>query len=57
MYFEKIVRAVYDIEEATSTAYDIILEHKVDIFPCHFVHCSVNDFQSFIMCILTDDKI
>ncbi|KAK2971064.1 hypothetical protein RJ640_022619 [Escallonia rubra] len=26
---QKIVRAVYDVEEATSTAFDIILEHKV----------------------------
>lgn len=27
----KIVRAVYDVEEATSTAFDIILEHKVNL--------------------------
>lgn len=26
----KIARAIYDVEEATSTAFDIILEHKVD---------------------------
>lgn len=28
----KIARAVYDVEEATTTAFDIILDHKVDIF-------------------------
>lgn len=29
----KIARAVYDVEEATATALDIILEHKVsDVF-------------------------
>lgn len=27
--FVKIARAVYDVEEATATAFDIILEHKV----------------------------
>lgn len=27
----KIARAVYDVEEATSTAFDIIFEHKVDL--------------------------
>ena len=25
----KIARAVYDVEEATATAFDIILQHKV----------------------------
>lgn len=30
-YLWKIVRAVYDVEEATSTAFDIILEHKVNL--------------------------
>lgn len=53
MYFEKIARAVYDIEEATSTAYDIILEQKVDIFPSHFVliFCiSVSIISSHLLC-------
>ncbi|QHO36002.1 Sulfhydryl oxidase [Arachis hypogaea] len=27
---EQVARAIYDVEEATSTAFDIILEHKVD---------------------------
>lgn len=26
----EIARAVYDVEEATATAFDIILAHKVD---------------------------
>lgn len=29
---EKIARAAYDIEEATSMAFDLILEHKVWTF-------------------------
>lgn len=29
--WRKIARAIYDIEEATSTAFDIILDHKVYI--------------------------
>lgn len=28
-FWRKIARAVYDIEEATSTAFGIILDHKV----------------------------
>ena len=35
--FIKIARAVYDIEEATSMAFNLILEHKVHICFCILV--------------------
>jgi hypothetical protein len=35
----KIARAVYDVEEATFFAFEIILEHKVDIFPIWLCLC------------------
>lgn len=31
MIYEKIARAVYDVEEATTTAFDIIIKHKVQL--------------------------
>jgi len=30
--FHEIARAIYDVEEATACAFDIILEHKVEFF-------------------------
>lgn len=33
----KIARAIYDIEEATSTAFDIILDHKVNTYGVAFI--------------------
>lgn len=49
----KIARAVYDVEEATSTAFDIILQHKVKnawipVFPISFM-LSQCDFLPFLM--------
>ncbi|XP_019171438.1 PREDICTED: sulfhydryl oxidase 2-like [Ipomoea nil] len=38
---EQIARAIYDVEEATSTAFDIILGNKM------FCHGSTNDTRGF----------
>jgi len=32
----KIARAIYDVEEATASAFDIIVENKVYFFPLGF---------------------
>jgi len=53
----KIARAIYDVEEATSTAFDIILEHKVDYlfsFIGLFVLIDLGD-TTIALC-LADDK-
>jgi len=40
----KIARAVYDVEEATAFAIEIILEHKVDISPLVMFHGGAYSF-------------
>lgn len=49
----KIARAVYDVEEATSTAFEIILGHKVYLFSPSF-HPSGEDllFIFLVICPL-----
>lgn len=36
----KIERAVYDVEEATAVAFEIIIEHKVIMFFCSVMYCT-----------------
>lgn len=58
----KIERAVHDVEEATSIAFDIILEHKVNIYFLHQLFSLLPsrpfmDLVHYLYGIYADDKV